>query len=79
MAERKPLAQQFGSMLEPYKGQSLVGVVDGWDCVEIIFSERKGNTNMLTLWFDDDDGGVTYAHGGVAQPEVYVDACGVGQ
>ncbi len=78
MAEQ-PLAgtaHQIAAALAPFKGQRLVGVVDGYDCVEIVFSKGAEGLNMLTLWFDEG-GVVTYAQGGVSSPEVYVDACGV--
>lgn len=66
------LASSWAAILEPYLGMPLLGVVDGIGVVEFVFDGEGGN--LLTLWFDTEEGEVTYSHGFVACPREYARA-----
>ena len=56
-------------------GRRLLGVVDGCGCVELVF-EDAGGGNLVTLYTDYGAHTGTVALGGVADPDLYVKACG---
>jgi hypothetical protein len=77
------LTRALGPLLERYRGQRLVGVIECSTCVEVVFSGRRRG-NLLSLWlgaeaarvgghgrFHVGDMLVAYAHGSVVTPEQY--------
>ena len=73
MAPVSERGTQLADLLEPYFGRRLLGVVNGGDCIEVVFDGEPEDGNLLTLWFEDD-GRIEYAHGSVAAPEAYARA-----
>lgn len=77
MLDHKQIAIDLATLLDRYRGQKLLGVIDGIGVVEIVFSERRDGGNLLTLRFDENGHIVQVGHGFVVAPADYVDACGV--
>lgn len=58
--------------LSPILGKKLVGLVDGVDCVEMVFSDP--DENLVSIFSDGQ-----IAVGFVDSPESYAKHCGIGE